>query len=176
MNRLCSQICQIFHSPAAVFGLLLLACAISLAAAFTAEFAFGLEPCILCLYQRAPFAAVIALGMLGFALRKNKAFALTMLALCAIAFLINSGIAVYHTGVELHWWASAVEGCAVPPLGGNPDTLLDKILHAPRVPCDQIAWKDPVFGLTMANYNIAWSAGLSLLCLLALSRRCPKAG
>lgn len=174
--RIRAAACRVLLNPAALFGLLLLAAALSLAAAYVAEFVYGLTPCILCLYQRAPFAAVIVLAFAGLFLHKNKSAAAALLALCALALALNAGIAFYHTGVELHWWLSAVEGCAVPAAGDTPDSLLAAILRAPAVPCTEIAWRDPVFGFTMANYNIVWCAGLALLCLPALFRPCPKAG
>lgn len=47
------------------FGLAAIS-AFALSMAFTAQYIFGLEPCILCLYQRIPYALVIALGLTGF--------------------------------------------------------------------------------------------------------------
>src|SRR5690606_15520354 len=134
--------------------MLLMFAAISAAAlgmAYTAQYGFGLAPCILCLYQRVPYALVIALGLLGYALdKKTRAFA----GLIAAAFLADALIAFYHSGVEQKWWRSFIEGCSTPDLSGSIDDLMARIEAAPVIACDTIAWVDPLFGLSMANYNV----------------------
>ena len=132
----------------------------ALTAALTAQYVFGLEPCILCLYQRAPFVIALVLAVIGLAFFRQKSA--PVVALCALAFAANAVIAFYHVGVEQHWWKSFLEGCAVPDLGSDPAALLDNIMNAPAVRCDEIAWKDPVFGQSMAFYNVILCAGLAL--------------
>jgi disulfide bond formation protein DsbB len=135
---------------------------------------FGLEPCVLCLYQRAPFYGAIILSLTGLAMRANEKAVRIILGLCALLFLINAGIAGYHTGVEQQWWASAVEGCAVPDFSKDP-SLWEKILTSPAASCSDIAWKDPVLGLSMANWNILYCLGLFVGCVVALiARRRPE--
>lgn len=146
----------------------------SLTMAYTAQFAYDLEPCILCLYQRIPFALVIIFGILGMALKKLKPAVKIALFLSGLAMLANSALAAFHTGVENKWWVFGEEGCAVPDFTQKPETLMEYIMKAPTVACDQIAWSDPILGLSMANYNIVWCFGLALICFvsLALSNRC----
>lgn len=149
--------------------------AFALTSALTAEVALGLEPCILCIYQRIPFVLALLVSLSGMAFLKmkkdNKApVAIGIIGLCALLFLVNSGIALYHSGVELHWWKSAVEGCAVPHFGDNPQSILENILSAPTARCDQIPWADPLFGLSMANYNVMLCFGLFVVCLLSVFR------
>ncbi len=153
--------------PVSVFAAIIGASGGALLAAFYAQFALELDPCVLCLYQRMPFLAAILLSVFGLWLHRNTQAVRILLALCALAFLINAGLAVYHTGVEKHWWESAVEGCAVPDFSKDP-TVLEKMLTAPAARCSDIAWADPLFGFTMANYNIIYNLGLFALCLLAL--------
>src|SRR5690606_22429449 len=90
-----------------------------------------------------------------------------IIGLCGLTFLINSAIAFYHSGVEQKWWRSAVEGCAVPRLGDNPQSLLENILSAPTARCDEIPWADPILGLSMANYNVVLCLGMAALCLIS---------
>ncbi len=139
----------------------------SLASALTAELLFGLEPCILCIYQRIPFVVAIILGVTGLLLRKNKQAAMLVIFLCSPTFLANSAIAFYHSGVERHWWRSFFEGCAVPDLSGDAQSLLENILSAPTARCDEIPWADPMLGLSMANYNVILCFGLFVGCLLS---------
>lgn len=139
----------------------------ALAAAFLSEAFLGLEPCILCIYQRYPYAIALFLGLLGLALRKKLKAVAAILALCGITFLINSGIALYHSGVELHWWESFSESCTIFQFDTKKQSVLDNILSTPLGHCDQIAWKDPILGLSMANHNIAVCLLLALFCAMA---------
>ncbi len=142
--------------------------AASLAAAFTAQYVFGLQPCVLCIYQRWPFAIVIALGALGMAFSKaSSCVRAAVMGLISLTFFANTAIAFYHTGVERHWWKSFLEGCAVPEMTGNITDVLAKIAATPAVRCDEIPWTDPVLGLSMANYNVALCFVLGVLALIS---------
>lgn len=137
----------------------------ALAAAYTAQYAFGLAPCILCIYQRVPFAVNAALGLFAahFAAKQNiKAYNLSIL-FAGLVFLINSAIAMYHVGVEQHWWVSAVEACHI-DLSNMAEAML-----SPPVPCDQIAWQ--MFGLSMAGYNVIFCGIAGIMCLVYARRR-----
>ncbi len=164
MKVLCT-LKRLMSFPVAVLAGIALISAFSLGAALTAQYVYGLEPCILCLYQRAPFAIALVLAIMGLAFFRHRSA--PVVALCALAFAANSVIAAYHVGVEQHWWASFLEGCAVPDLGDNPAALLDTIMSAKAVRCDEIAWKDPVFGQSMAFYNVVLCAGLAVVCGLS---------
>lgn len=141
----------------------------ALGAALVAQFGFDLKPCILCLWQRAPYALIIleALGMLV-VLKKmpgaNK-WAPFFLSALAFLFLVSAGIAFFHVGVEQHWW-SLEGGC---PVGGreekSADQMLAELLTTPVVPCDQISWR--LFGLSITIWNVALSLGMAAYMALA---------
>ena len=160
---------KILSCPAVVFGGIFAVSVFSLAAALTAQFVFDLEPCVLCLYQRMPFLLAAVLALVGLALRGRAVRA--MVALCGLVFAVNAVIAFYHVGVEQQWWVSAVEGCAVPSGflegDGAPASFLDELMKAPAVPCTQVAWVDPVFGMSMAFYNILLCGGMAVVCALS---------
>jgi len=140
---------------------------LSLTAALDSEVFLGLEPCILCIYQRWPYAIVTVLGIIGLSFRKRPHLPQITIAASGLAFLINSAIAFYHTGVEQHWWKSAVEGCVVPNFGDEPQSILENIMSAPSARCDEIPWQDPIIGLSMANYNVLLCFGLFAVCALS---------
>ena len=140
----------------------------SLASAYTAQYVFGLLPCILCLYQRIPFAIIIFFSLIGVLKAKSHDLGQALIGINMIAFLANSALALYHSGVERHWWKSIFEGCAIPDLGDDPEKILETILSSPSVPCDEIPWADPILGLSMANYNAALCFGMFILCLISL--------
>jgi len=135
----------------------------ALGSAYTAQFVYDLEPCILCLYQRIPYAAAAVLGLLGLMTphhRKDGALLLLMMA-AAGAFLIGGGLAFYHVGVEQHWWVSvAACGSAGGPEPDSVEQLRQMLLTAkPVKACDEIEWA--LFGLSMATYNVAVSFALA---------------
>src|SRR5690606_38242336 len=70
-----------------------------LAGAFLFQFAGGLQPCPLCIWQRWPHAVAGVLGLIALATP------LRPIALLGLATtLLGAGIAGYHTGVEQGWW------------------------------------------------------------------------
>lgn len=142
--------------------------AAALGTAFISQYAYGLHPCVLCLYQRVPYALVILFAVLGVGLgRISPRAAHIFTGLTALAFAANAVIAFYHTGVERKWWASFLEGCSVPSLEGNITDVLAQIAATPVVRCDEIPWTDPVIGLSMANYNVVFCLALAIAAFIA---------
>lgn len=147
------------------------ASAAALGAAFVSQYAYGLQPCVLCIYQRIPYALVILFGVLGIGLGRASAKpAKLFLGLISVTFLANSVIAAYHTGVERKWWPSFLEGCTIPKMEGNITDVLAQIEASPIVRCDEIPWTDPFLGLSMANYNVLFCLGLAVAAAIACRR------
>lgn len=136
--------------------------AVLLAAAFVFQYGFGLAPCVLCIYQRWPYAAIIVIGLAAFVLarRGHAKPAAALIFITALIFIGETLLAAYHVGVEYHWWASAFEGCSTgfDVTGGG--SILDKIESTAAVRCDAVAWS--LFGISMAGYNaiIAFAMGI----------------
>jgi disulfide bond formation protein DsbB len=164
----CALLNKLLTCPVSVLAFTGLVSLASLLFALASEAFWGLEPCILCIYQRVPFALAIAFAVVGLIGRNNRTLSTSMIALTGIGFLVNSGIAFYHTGIEQKWWRSAVEGCAVPNFSAEPQSILENILSAPTGRCDEIPWQDPILNLSMANYNIALGFGLFVLCAISV--------
>lgn len=125
---------------------------VALAAALTSQYVFGMHPCILCLYQRIPYAVVILLAGMGIMASKTMGvkYGALNIFLSGIAFIINAIIAFYHVGVEQKWWASS---CSVPDISTlNSQDLMAAIQAAPTVSCGQIPFE--LFGVSMAGYNV----------------------
>ncbi len=144
---------------------ILLASVGALGAAYMAQYAFDLEPCILCLYQRVPFATAALLAM---AALKWPRFAVYACALSGMLFAAGAGIAAYHVGVEQHWWVSAA-GCGgqlPPPM--SAEEFKQALLSPPPKPCDEVEWS--LFGISMAGYNVAYSSALAVMALTGARR------
>ena len=136
--------------PRAAWALLAAAIA-ELGFALVMQYGFGYEPCVLCLWQRVPYGAAIAFAALA-SLPPCHPYARQLLGLCGIVFLAGAGLALFHTGVERHWWLGT-SGCAVVPLNASSvEDLRTKLLQMTVARCDEISWR--FLGLSMANWNI----------------------
>lgn len=129
----------------------------ALAIAYYAQIVQGLEPCILCLYQRVPFGIVIVLGLIGMF---RPAQLHWILPLAGLAFLAGSGIAFYHVGVEQHWWESSCAGELA--TGITTTDLFAALQEKPAKSCDELEWA--LFGISMATYNVVYSLALGVFC------------
>ncbi|MBK5945988.1 disulfide bond formation protein B [Rhodobacter veldkampii DSM 11550] len=126
--------------------------------------ALGHAPCDLCLWQRWPHAAAVALGLIGLVLVSRT----VPVALAALAMAGSVGLGIYHTGVERHWWPGPAS-CTSGAIGGlSPEDLMSRILAAPMVRCDEVSWS--LLGLSMASWNAIASAVLAAIWLRALTR------
>ncbi len=122
--------------------------------------ALGYAPCQMCLWQRWPHAAAVALAGVGLALP-----AAWVIVAGALAALSTAGIGVFHTGVERGWWEGP-SSCTAGPVGGlSTDELMSQIMAAPLVRCDEVPWA--LFSLSMASWNAVISLALAALWLMA---------
>jgi disulfide bond formation protein DsbB len=135
----------------------------ALLVAYYAEIVHQLEPCILCIYQRIPFALVIISGFTGIF---RPALLKWILLFAGIAFLVGSSIAIYHVGVEQHWWESSCTGELVSKL--STSNFLQELQKKPVKPCDELEWK--LFDISMASYNVFYSLVLSIFCFLGVNK------
>jgi disulfide bond formation protein DsbB len=128
----------------------------------------GLQPCVLCIWQRwahggVILAALIALGAAMYGARRGAAW---LTALAGAAALVGTGIALYHVGVEQQWWPGT-SGCGAGARSGagGLDALRAQIESAPIIRCSDVPWS--LFGISMAGYNAILSAALALFALAA---------
>ncbi len=128
--------------------------------ALVSQYGFGLFPCELCLAQRKPYMAIIALGVVSCFVKRRRGL-LVIAVLCTMLFFVDSGIAGYHAGVEQHIF----KGPSACTANTEPQTLEEMrqaLLDAELVSCDQ-----PMahfLGLSMA----AWNAVVAFLSAVAM--------
>ncbi len=121
----------------------------------------GLAPCKMCIWQRWPHGAAIALGLIGFA-----APLAIVAVLGALAAFTTGAIGVYHAGVEQGWWEGPTTCTSGDISALSPSELMNQIMTAPLIRCDEIAWS--FAGLSMAGWNAVISFGLMAIWLIAL--------
>ena len=81
-------------------GLIALASAVALSAAFIGQYIFDLPPCDLCIYQRYPYVIAIALCLITL-MPAIQSYAFWTFITLALFLLINSGIAVASKDLSL---------------------------------------------------------------------------
>ena len=146
--------------------LIALASLVVVGSAISSEVFGGLAPCVLCLYQRIPYAITIALGLIGFA--APRLFIASML-LAALAFLVGGGIGGFHVGVEQGWWEGTESCVGSQDKAASIDELRAQIMATPVIRCNDIQWS--LFGISMAGYNVLVSLALAAYALLAAAKR-----
>ncbi|WP_127902771.1 disulfide bond formation protein B [Solirhodobacter olei] len=128
-----------------------------LGGALAFQYIGGLLPCHLCLLQRYPHAVAIAIGVVALVIPWR-----VLPWAGALAAAATSGLGVYHTGVERHWWAGPASCTSSMTVQGiSAKDLLAHILAAPVVRCDEAAWS--FLHLSMASWNAIFSAVLVLV-------------
>ncbi len=86
----------------------------------------------------------------------------------AIAALTASVIGFYHVGVEQGWWEGPTSCTSSGTENLSAEELLNQILAAPLVRCDDIAWQ--LAGISMAGWNAIISLGLAAIWVQAMRR------
>lgn len=131
--------------------------------AFAFQYVGGMAPCTMCIWQRWPHAAAIAIAALAMVM-PGRLFP----AAGALAALCTAAIGVYHTGIERGWWPGP-SACSSGPIGGvSAEDLMAQIMAAPLARCDEVPWE--MLGLSMASWNALASLGLALIWLLAVMK------
>ncbi len=132
-------------------------------AALLAQYWGGLVPCELCLYQRWPYYAVIALMALTLAIGR-RGISRVALALAALIFIAGAGLAFYHLGVEQHWFAGPTACTGGGLAGGSIDEIRRRLLATPVARCDVAQWSvmgvDPLVSgnlvVSLVLFVVSW--------------------
>ncbi len=122
--------------------------------------AFGFAPCKMCIWQRWPHGIAAGIGALALILPWA-----ILPYFGALAAATTGGIGIYHSGVERGWWEGPGSCTSGDITGLSTEQLMEQIMTAPLVRCDEIPWE--LFGLSMANYNALISFGFAAVWLIA---------
>lgn len=162
---------QILDRPVLLFAFLAAASAMMLGGAFAFQYIGGLDPCVLCIWQRYPYGVTIVLGLAGAALARGTGTPWGALAaimgLVALAFFTDAAIAGFHVGVEQKWWQGTT-ACVGPTGADTIEALRAQLLAQKVVRCDEVAWS--LGGISMAGYNMAAALALGTVAGLGTAR------
>jgi disulfide bond formation protein DsbB len=133
--------------------LLALVSAAILLTALALQFLEGVAPCPLCIWQRWPYVALIALGLIGWRWRPRA-----LLGIATLVLLGGVGLAAYHVGIEQGWWALP-GGCIA---GASAESVeeLKRVLAEAAPACDQVGFT--FLGLSLAGWNLVASLALAV--------------
>ena len=141
--------------------LLVILSAGALGMAYVMQYGFGMEPCRLCYWQRYPYVAVIAFGVIGLFTGRYR----PALVLIAAMLVLDVGIAAYHASIEL----GIVElpaGCAA-TIGTTMQDMMAS-LAKPPAQCDRPAFM--FLGLSLSMWNAIAAATMAFLALYVLTK------
>lgn len=152
--------------------ILVISCLILLSV-YCLEYIYGYAPCELCIKERIPYIAAIPVAI--FALIYNKSTKpgvfKWLMAICALLFLVNIGISVFHLGIEWRWWQGP-SSCSIgagwqKQYGLSLLQQLDQGSHI--VLCNTPALK--ILNISLAGWNLITSLVLMLIALITSLKR-----
>ena len=91
----------------------------------------------------------------------NGKVASALIIAAGLAYLINSGLGLYHSGIEWHWWPGPGACSNNAGLAGDTGSLLKSLETIKVIRCDEAPWR--FFGLSFAGWSMIISIFLAIL-------------
>ncbi|WP_036260596.1 disulfide bond formation protein B [Methylocapsa aurea] len=125
--------------------------------------ALGYAPCELCLKERIPYYAGIALAGLALFLAAKGPASLLPAAFAGLAliFAASAAFGAYHAGVEWGFWPGPMDCTGVLDHTRSVEDFLKQLQTVKVVRCDAVAIR--ILGLSLAGWNAVISVGLAAL-------------
>jgi disulfide bond formation protein DsbB len=136
------------------FSLILLIISIvALVTAYIAEYGFGYKPCILCLYERIPYAIIIGLSLISIFIPKISKITILLFVITLFA---STSLSFYHIGVEQGFF-NAPSACSVEQTNKalTIEQLREEIYKDKPISCKEVTLR--FLGLSMASWNFILS-------------------
>ena len=133
---------------------IILLCVTSIFYAFFVEFFLGYKPCILCKYQRVPYALGLIIGFFGFFKPSNTKICIYIF----LTFLISMILSGYHVGIEQELYQS-IFNCSDDNLSILEEGKLLESLNVINPDCRNVNFA--IFGVSLATINFVLSFVIS---------------
>ena len=127
----------------------------SLAAAFYIEYILGFKPCILCVYQRIPYAIALLISLTVFFVG-NRDILLIILGLTFSAGILLSG---YHVSIE-EGFIEPIFSCTGENIKALEKEEILKSLNNIKPDCKDVDFS--IFGISLATLNFIISFVLTI--------------
>ena len=142
---------------------LFLSSSLALVFAYVGQYIFSLDPCVLCLYQRKPFFAVIIISACFLFIKNLKKYQSLASIIAILLIIFNIFLASYHVGVEKKIFAGPTTCSSSEILPDNLEALRVMIERTASVRCDEPAF---VFDyISMAGWNVIYCLFLVIISL-----------
>ena len=128
----------------------------SLAAAFYIEYILGFKPCILCLYQRIPYAIALLISLTFFFVG-NRNILLIILGLTFFGGILLSG---YHVSIE-KGFIEPIFSCTGENIEALEKEEILKSLNNIKPDCKDVDFS--IFGISLATLNFIISFVLTIV-------------
>ena len=138
---------------------------LAIAAVYFFQYVLLILPCPLCLEQRIAFYFSIPLAaMLWLGANHGAARKVMLLGFLAImlAMLWNTGLSLYHAGVEWKWWAGPLDcSGSITKFGNARDVMSQLQNRISLIRCDEAAWR--FLGISLAGFDVPLSFFLAVV-------------
>ena len=128
----------------------------SLAAAIYIEYILGFKPCLLCVYQRIPYAIALLISLTAFFFG-NKNISLIILGLTFLAGILLSG---YHVSIE-KGFIEPIFSCTGENIKALEKEEILKSLNNIQPDCKDVDFS--IFGVSLATLNFIISFVLTIV-------------
>lgn len=159
------------RNPYLILPYMLLGAAVPLLFALYVQYIQQIPPCDFCMFQRYPYAMVLALLFFTLPGLNYPQWLQFQGLLAALAWLTTSGVGFYHYGIEQGWIAYQGECVSGTAASTSLADLKAQIASAPLVSCAEVEWE--FLGISMPFWNgvTGLALALGMLYMLRLQRR-----
>ena len=133
----------------------------SLAAALYIEYVLGIKPCILCIYQRIPYAIALLISVCTFFINNKK----ILLVILALTFILSALISGYHVSIE-KGFIEPIFSCTSDNINSLEKEEILKSLNNIRPNCKDVDFS--LFGISLATLNLINSFVLTVVIVYIL--------
>ena len=133
----------------------------SLAAALYIEYVLGIKPCILCIYQRIPYAIALLISVCAFFINNKK----ILLVILALTFILSALISGYHVSIE-KGFIEPIFSCTSDNINLLEKKEILKSLNNIQPNCKDVDFS--LFGISLATLNLINSFVLTVVIVYIL--------
>ena len=134
----------------------------SLAAALYIEYVLGIKPCILCIYQRIPYAIALLISVCAFFINNKK----ILLVILALTFIVSALISGYHVSIE-KGFIEPIFSCTSDNINALEKEEILKSLDNIQPNCKDVDFS--LFGISLATLNLINSFVLTVVIVYILN-------